>query len=81
MPKNLNTADAADLSRLLPFYDVATFPLSRRDGFDEFNQVKIDRISPDGALSIREGGTAATLRGIEFYNFGGPFQPRLPREK
>ncbi len=56
-----------------PFYDVATLALSRREGLDEFNPVKIDRISPDDALSIREGGTAATLRGIEFYNFGAFF--------
>ena len=56
-----------------PFYDVATLPLSRREGLDEFNPVKIDRISPDDALSIRDGGTAATLRGIEFYNFGAFF--------
>ena len=56
-----------------PFYDVATLPLSRQEGLDEFNPVKIDRISPDDALSIREGGTAATLRGIEFYNFGAFF--------
>ena len=56
-----------------PFYDVATLPLSRREGLDEFNPVKIDRISPDDACSIREGGTAATLRGIEFYNFGAFF--------
>ncbi len=56
-----------------PFYDVATLTLSRRDGLSEFNPVKIDRISPDDALSIREGGTAATLRGIEFYNFGAFF--------
>lgn len=56
-----------------PFYDVATLPLSRREGVDEFNPIKIDRISPDDARSIREGGTAATLRGIEFYNFGAFF--------
>jgi patatin-related protein len=56
-----------------PFYDVATLPLSRRDGLDEYNQVKIDRISPEDALSIRKGGTNATLRGIEFYNFGAFF--------
>jgi patatin-related protein len=56
-----------------PFYDVATLPLSRREGFDEFNPVKIDRISPEDARSIREGGTAATLRGVEFYNFGAFF--------
>ena len=56
-----------------PFYDVATFPLSRREGLDEFNPVRIDRTSPADARSIREGGTAATLRGIEFYNFGAFF--------
>jgi patatin-related protein len=56
-----------------PFYDVATLPLSRHNGLDEYNPVKIDRISPDDALSIRSGGTAATLRGVEFYNFGAFF--------
>lgn len=72
MPKNLKRRML--LTYLgFPFYDVATFPLSRREGFDEFNPVKIDRISPDDARSIREGGTAATLRGIEFYNFGAFF--------
>jgi patatin-related protein len=72
MPKNLKRRML--LTYLgFPFYDVATLPLSRREGLDEFNPVKIDRISPDDALSIREGGTAATLRGIEFYNFGAFF--------
>jgi patatin-related protein len=72
MPKDLKRRML--LSYLgFPFYDVATLPLSRREGLDEFNPVKIDRISPDDALSIREGGTAATLRGIEFYNFGAFF--------
>lgn len=72
MPKNLKRRML--LTYLgFPFYDVATYPLSRRDGLDEFNPVKIDRISPEDARSIREGGTAATLRGIEFYNFGAFF--------
>ncbi|MFO6429608.1 patatin-like protein [Erythrobacter sp. W302b] len=72
MPKNLKRRML--LTYLgFPFYDVATLPLSRREGLDEFNPVKIDRISPDDARSIRDGGTAATLRGIEFYNFGAFF--------
>jgi patatin-related protein len=72
MPKNLKRRML--LTYLgFPFYDVATLPLSRREGLDEFNPVKIDRISPDDARAIREGGTAATLRGIEFYNFGAFF--------
>lgn len=56
-----------------PFYDVATLPLLRNEGLTEFDQVKVDRISPDDARTIREGGTAATLRGTEFFNFGAFF--------
>lgn len=56
-----------------PFYDIATLPLVQTDRLAEYNPVKIDRISPDDALSIRQGGTRATLRGIEFYNFGAFF--------
>lgn len=78
MPKNLKR-------RMLftylgfPFYDVATLPLTQREGLVEHNPVKIDRISPDDALAIREGGTQATLRGTEFYNFGAFFS-RFYRE-
>ena len=56
-----------------PFYDVATLPLLRNEGLTEFDPVKVDRISPDDALSIRDGGANATLRGTEFYNFGAFF--------
>lgn len=56
-----------------PFYDAATLPLLQSERLDEYDPVKIDRISPDDALSIRNGGTADTLRGTEFYNFGAFF--------
>lgn len=56
-----------------PFYDVATLPLLRHEGFTEYDPIKVDRISPDDAPSIRDGGARATLRGIEFYNFGAFF--------
>jgi patatin-related protein len=56
-----------------PFYDAATFPLLRNEGMTEFDPVKVDRISPDDARTIRAGGTRATLRGTEFYNFGAFF--------
>lgn len=72
MPKNLRRRML--LSYLgFPFYDVATLPLLRNEGLTEFDPVKVDRISPDDARSIREGGTQATLRGVEFYNFGAFF--------
>ena len=61
-----------------PFYDVATLPLLQGaneggGGIGEFDPVKIDRISPDDAPSIRPGGTFACLRGVEFFNFGAFF--------
>ena len=56
-----------------PFYDTATLVLTHNESLTEFDPVKVDRISPEDARSIREGGTAATLRGTEFYNFGAFF--------
>jgi len=55
------------------FYDVATLPLLRGAEADEFEPVKVDRISPEDACAIREGGAPATLRGVEFYCFGAFF--------
>lgn len=56
-----------------PFYDVATLPLLQGEGLNEFDPVKVDRISPDDATAIRPGGTFACLRGVEFFNFGAFF--------
>ena len=56
-----------------PFYDVATLPILGTQGMNEFEPVKVDRISPADAKAIREGGASATLRGSEFYQFGAFF--------
>ncbi|WP_114950715.1 patatin-like protein [Sphingosinicella terrae] len=56
-----------------PFYDVATLPLLQGQGLDEFDPIKVDRISPDDAVAIRAGGTAATLKGIQLNSFGAFF--------
>lgn len=56
-----------------PLYDIATLPLLQGEGLDEFDPVKVDRISPDDATAIRKGGAEATLKGIEFNNFGAFF--------
>ncbi|WP_156678667.1 patatin-like protein [Sphingomonas profundi] len=55
------------------FYDVATLALLDAEGEQEFEAVKVDRISPDDATAIREGGAAATLKGIQFGSFGAFF--------
>ncbi len=56
-----------------PFYDIATLPLLQGEGLDEYDPIKVDRISPEDAVAIRTGGAAATLRGIEFNSFGAFF--------
>lgn len=56
-----------------PFFDIATLPMLQGEGLEEFNPIKVDRISPDDAQSIRSGGAAATLKGIELNSFGAFF--------
>ncbi len=56
-----------------PFYDIATLPILGGRGPDEFDPIKVDRISPEDANAIRSGGAAQTLRGVEFYRFGAFF--------
>lgn len=56
-----------------PYYDTVTLPLLRDEGLTEFDPAKVDRISPEDCRAIRAGGTLATLKGVEFYNFGAFF--------
>ena len=56
-----------------PFFDIATLPLLQGDGLDEFDPIRVDRIAPDDACSIREGGAEASLKGIQFNSFGAFF--------
>jgi hypothetical protein len=56
-----------------PFFDIATLPLLQGEGLNEFDPIRVDRISPDDATSIRKGGAPATLKGIQFNNFGAFF--------
>ncbi|MEK7343888.1 MAG: patatin-like protein [Pseudomonadota bacterium] len=56
-----------------PFTDIATLPLLQGDTLDEYDPVKVDRISPEDCSALRGGGATATLKGIEFNNFGAFF--------
>jgi patatin-related protein len=56
-----------------PFYDIATLPLLQGEGLDEYDEVKVDRISPEDATAIRAGGVHATLKGVQFNSFGAFF--------
>jgi patatin-related protein len=55
------------------FFDVATLPLLQGEGLDEFDPIKVDRISPNDATAIRSGGPQATLKGLQFNSFGAFF--------
>jgi patatin-related protein len=55
-----------------PFYDIATLALLTGDGSDEFDEIKVDRLSPDDARSLAHvGGT--TLKGARLNAFGAFF--------
>ncbi len=56
-----------------PYYDIATLPLLQGEGNDEYDPIKVDRISPSDATAIRQGGAQATLKGIQFNSFGAFF--------
>ena len=55
------------------YFDIATLPMLQGEGLDEFNPIRVDRISPDDAQAIRTGGAMATLKGIELNSFGAFF--------
>lgn len=56
-----------------PYFDTATLPLLQGENLHEFDPIKVDRIAPEDARAIREGGAAATLKGTRFANFGAFF--------
>jgi patatin-related protein len=55
-----------------PFFDLATLPMLQGEGLDEFDPIKVDRISPDDVTTVM-GGVKETLKGIEFNSFGAFF--------
>ncbi len=55
-----------------PFFDIAMLPLLHSDGVDEFDEIKVDRLSPEDALSLRAAG-GTTLKGAQFNAFGAFF--------
>ncbi|GGE17526.1 hypothetical protein GCM10011529_25030 [Polymorphobacter glacialis] len=55
-----------------PFFDIAMLPLLQGDGIDEFDEILVDRLSPDDSLSLRVAGGGA-LKGAQFNAFGAFF--------
>jgi patatin-related protein len=56
-----------------PYYDVATLPMLQGEGLDEFDPIKVDRISPLDSTAIRTRDPQSLLKGIQFNSFGAFF--------
>ncbi len=61
------------------YFDIATYPASQWRDLNEREGIRVNRISPEDATTIREGGAEATLKGILFNKFGAFFS-RSARE-
>jgi patatin-related protein len=56
-----------------PFYDIAILPLMQEETADSFEELKVDRISPDDATSLKSGGARAMLKGWQLNAFAAFF--------
>ncbi len=54
-------------------WDVLTFSITNWRDLDEFDEIRVDRLSPDDAQTLRKGDATATLKGIQFFHFGAFF--------
>ena len=53
------------------FWDVLTFTLPEWRDIGEHDEIRVDRISPVDAVSLRAGTTGSTLKGAELRHFAG----------
>ncbi|MEM7252011.1 MAG: patatin-like protein [Pseudomonadota bacterium] len=56
-----------------PFFDVLSVIGAPEFNFEELDEVKVVRMSPSDANTLRPGGASSTLKGIELNNFGAFF--------
>ena len=56
-----------------PFFDTATFPLLQGEGLDEYDAIKVDRISPEDCSTLMRADDPDPLKGTRFNSFGAFF--------
>jgi patatin-related protein len=56
-----------------PFWDVLTFSVTSWRDLGEFDEIRVDRISPEDAGTLGRGAVATTLKGTAFLHFGAFF--------
>ena len=54
-------------------WDVLTFSTTNWRDLNEFDEIRVDRMSPDDSQTLRRGGADASLKGVQFYHFGAFF--------
>jgi len=54
-------------------WDVLTFSTTNWRDLNEFDEIRVDRLSPNDSQTLRKGDAAATLKGVQFYHFGAFF--------
>ena len=61
------------------YWDVLTFSVTNWRDLGEYDEIRVDRFSPDDCTTIRKGGAESILKGITFKHFGA-FLSRKDRE-
>jgi patatin-related protein len=56
-----------------PFWDVLTFSITSWRDLGEFDEIRVDRISPEDASALLRGAAAGKLKGTSFMHFGAFF--------
>ena len=55
------------------FWDVLTYGLTGARDLSEFDEIRVDRISPEDARALRPGGVKTVLKGLGFGHFAAFF--------
>ena len=58
------------------FWDVLAFTVTSWRDVGEFDEIRVDRISPDDANSLQRGGAEAILKGVGLGHFAAFFSRR-----
>jgi len=75
MPRTWKTVRSDLLTAYIGFayWDPLTFSSANWREAEEYDEIRVHRISPEDADTIRKGGARATLKGLDFGHFGAFF--------
>lgn len=75
MPRAWKTVRSDLLTAYIGFayWDPLTFSSANWREAEEYDEIRVHRISPEDADTIRKGGARATLKGLDFGHFGAFF--------